>query len=327
MYATGTKKMLILLILKILEKYSDEQHPLTQKRIIELLNLEYGMECDRRSVSKNISMLKELGYDIVKNRQGCFIIRDFDDAQLRLLIDSVLFSKNISRSQAKQLIEKLKSLGSRYLNAKVNHIYNLPELHHSDNTRVMSAINILNDAINNRKKVSFIYNIYDIDFKLHPRREEPYIVNPYQMVATNGHYYLIGNYDKYNNVSHYRIDRITEVKLLNEPVKPKKEVSDFANGFNLPKHMAEHIYMFSGESVSVKFKTYNFMMNDLIDWFGKDFRILRQEKDKILVSVRVNETAMKFWSMQFGEHVEILEPESLRKSIHDAAQVILNSHK
>ena len=93
MFATGTKKMLNIMILKILEKYSDEDHRLTQKRIIELLDTEYGMECDRRSVANNISSLREMGYEIEKENDGYYIIREFEDWELRVLIDSVLFSK------------------------------------------------------------------------------------------------------------------------------------------------------------------------------------------------------------------------------------------
>ena len=104
MFCTGSKKMLNIMILKILEKYSDERRPLTQKKILELLNLEYGMKCDSRSVKANLMSLKEMDFDI-NLKKGIFIRRDFEESELRMLIDSVLFSKNISRSQAKRLIE------------------------------------------------------------------------------------------------------------------------------------------------------------------------------------------------------------------------------
>ena len=94
MFATGNKKMLNMLILDILEQYSDEDHHLTQQEIIRHLRAQYGMECDRRSVKNNIDSLKELGFDIVTNNKGAFLAgRKFDNAELRLLIDSVLFNK------------------------------------------------------------------------------------------------------------------------------------------------------------------------------------------------------------------------------------------
>ena len=314
------------MILKILEKYSDEKRPLTQKKILELLNLEYGMKCDRRSVKANLMSLKELDYDI-NLKHGIFIRRDFEESELRMLIDSVLFSKNISRSQAKRLIDKLKMLGSNKFSAKVSHIANLPELHHSDNTRVMYNLDVINDAISKNKKISFIYNSYDENLQLKPRREEVYIVSPYQMVATNGRYYLICNTDNYDNISHYRIDKITEVQMLKIPVKSKRNIKEFiGSSFNLPKHMTEHIYMFSGESIWVKFWAEKIIIDALVDWFGKDFKILQKENDRILINVKVNETAMKFWAMQYGEFVEIIFPESLRDEIRQTAKDILEKH-
>ena len=86
-----------------------------------------------------------------------------------MLIDSVLFSKTIGTRQAKELIEKLKSMGNRYFQAKVSHVSNLPELQHTDNKQVIYALDALNDAIDAGKKVSFVYNSYGTDFKLHPK--------------------------------------------------------------------------------------------------------------------------------------------------------------
>ena len=104
MYATGNKKMLNILILDILREYTDEKHSLTQQEIIRLLDKNYGMTCDRRSVKNNILSLKELGYDISMDKGYRLLSREFDDAELRILIDSVLFSKSISTKQAKGLI-------------------------------------------------------------------------------------------------------------------------------------------------------------------------------------------------------------------------------
>lgn len=318
MYATANKKMLNMLILDILKEYSDEKHRLTQQEIIRLLKANYGMECDRRSVKNNVLNLVELGYEISMDDGYYLISREFDDAELRMLIDSVLFSKSLTQQQAKRLVDKLRAMGNRYFSAKVSHISNLPELHHADNKQLLYVLDTVNDAIAEKKKIRFTYNAYDTDLKLHPRREEPYIVNPYQIVANNGFFYLIGNHDKYDNVSHYRLDKLTCVEVLDEKVKPKNEVEDFANGYSLPKHMAEHIYMFSGPSVRAKFLIPKRMMNDLVDWFGKDCRICRIDEDDMAeITVTCNEQAMFYWALQYGPYVEVLEPSSLRKQIAD----------
>jgi predicted DNA-binding transcriptional regulator YafY len=143
-------------------------------------------------------------------------------------------------------------------------------------------------------------------------------VNPYQLVACNGRYYLIGNYDKYDDVIHFRIDRIASVEILDEKVRDMKTVKGLENGFNLPQHMAEHIYMFSGPSARIRLKASRTAMNDLIDWFGKDFRILRENDEEMIISVGCNEDAMFYWALQYGPSVEVLEPEGLRVRIRDA---------
>ena len=317
MYATGNKKMLNMLILEILRKYSDEQHSLTQQDIIKLLDKNYGMECDRRSVKNNILSLKEMGYDISMEKGYRLLSREFDDAELRILIDSVLFSRSISTRQAKGLIEKIRDLASNYFNVKVSHVSNLPKLHRTQNKQAMYSLDSINDAIADKKKISFIYNEIGTDFKMHPKREDPYIVNPYQIVANNGKFYLIGNYDKYDNVAHFRIDKMTDVRVLKVKAKPMKQVPELENGLNLPKHMAEHIYMFSGPGKNIKLETTADMMSELTDWFGYDFKIMIQKGDKITVRLSCNEEAMRFWALQYGPYVEVLEPESLRNQIKE----------
>ena len=316
-----------MLILEILRMYSDEQHALTQQEIIKLLDKNYGMECDRRSVKNNVLSLKEMGYDISMEKGYRLLSREFDDSELRILIDSVLFSKSISTRQAKDLIARIRGLASNYFNAKVSHVSNLPELHRTNNKQAMYALDTINDAIAEKKKISFVYNNVGTDFKLCPRREEPYVVNPYQIVANNGRFYLISNYDKYDNVAHFRIDRMTEVRMLDERVKPMKQVKGLENGLNLPKHMAEHIYMFSGESVPIRLKTTDDMMSELVDWFGNDLRILGHKGDEITVRLMCNYSAMRYWALQYGPYVEILSPESLREELLADAEKMVERYR
>lgn len=315
MYATGNKKMLNMLILDILRQYTDENHSLTQQDIIKLLKKNYGMVCDRRSVKANVLSLKELGYDIDMEDGYRLMTREFDDAELRILIDSVLFSKSISTKQAKDLVSKIQSLASHYFNAKVSHVSNLPEIKRTINKQAIYGLDTLNDAIAAKHQVSFMYNDVGTDFKLHPRWNMRYIVNPYQIVASIGRFYLIGNYDKYNNVSHFRLDKMTDVRELDTKVKSMKQVEGLEHGLNLPKHMAEHIYMFGGPTANVKMETIPEMFSEIIDWFGTDVKIVEEKDDKLVVRVNCNEKAMRYWALQYGPSVEILEPESLRKQL------------
>lgn len=169
-------------------------------------------------------------------------------------------------------------------------------------------------------RVSFTYNYYDIDKKLHPRmtsdnKVRNYIINPYQIVATNGRYYLVCNYDKYDNVSHYRLDRITNIKLFNTPAKPQRKVKGIENGLDLPKHLAEHLYMFAGESTAVKFVAKRNIVTDVIDWFGKDIKFSDATDYEVTVTVKVNPIAMKMWALKCSRHIRVIFPQSLVNEI------------
>lgn len=327
LYELRDKKALNMMILEVLEQYTDSDHRLTQQKIVDLLEKNYGVPCTRQTIKNNLMLLKNMGYDI-SMWGGIFLkSRLFDNAELRMLIDSVLFSRTLSGEEAERLIKKLTAFGNKYFHAKVKHVCHLPKLIHSDNTDVLRNLDVLNDAIEQGKKVRFTYNSYGKDFQLHPRRKEPYIVNPYQMVANQGRYYLLGNYDKYNNISHYRLDCMTNVQMLDDKVKPKDQVEDFAKGYSLPRHMVEHIYMFSGPSVQVKMRVSEHMMGALIDWFGKEFRIVQEDADKLIVSVACNKLAMRYWALQYGEYAEILEPESLRDEIREAVNYMASFYR
>lgn len=323
----GSKKMVNVYILNILREFSDENHALTQQEILKRLENDYGVVCDRRTVKAYIDEWTELGWDIVYDKGYKLIAREFDESELRILIDSVLFSKSISTKQAQELIDKLKGFASKYFKAKVSHVCNLPNLNRTINKQAMYWLDTINDAIDKQKKIRFFYNDMGPDFKLHLKRKEPYIVNPYQIVANNGRFYLIANVDQYDNIIHFRLDKMTDVECMDENRKPKNKIPELANGLNLPKHMAEHIYMFSGESVWAEIKTTESMMWDLTDWFGTDFKIEKKTDEYIIARIKCNYAALRYWALQFGPHVEILKPDNLRQQLQEDAKALWEKYK
>lgn len=338
------RKKLSFAILDILRQYSDENHKLSQNDIVELLERDYDMKADRKSVKRNITTLLEMGYPIdfketlrmYPNKDGVleesyilsdfWLDREFTDAELRLLIDSLLFSKHIPYSQCDELITKLEGLSNRYFKSRVRFISTLPETA-PKNRELFYTIEILDEAIANGKQVAFTYNEYGTDKKLHPKRQREYIVNPYQMAATNGRYYLIGNYDKYDNLANYRLDRITGIRLLDTPVKPVRQVEGVKNGLYLPKHMAEHLYMFSGESVPVTFRMKKTILNDVIDWFGTEIAFFDETEDDVTARVTVNWSAMRYWAQQYCRFVKILAPTDLADTVRDDLKKALENYE
>ncbi len=347
--ATPAKKTLIMNILEILRRYSDEDHRLSQKDIVDILKSEYDMTIERKSVRRNILSLMECGYEIeysesirmVRNRatgemeesyiwSDFYLVRDFTDSELRLLIDGLLFSKHIPYSQCKELVAKLEGLSNIYFRSRVGHIRTMPDTM-PPNKQLFYTIEILDEAISHQKQVAFHYTSFGLDKKQHARLNSDgsareYLVNPYQIAATNGRYYLISNTEPHNNVSHYRLDRITDIRLMDTKAKSAKSVVGLEHGINLPKHMAEHIYMFSGESDTVTFRMEKHLINDVMDWFGSDVVFSDEDADCVTARIHVNLQAMKLWAIQYSPYVRVLSPQPLVEQVKEALHKALENY-
>ena len=170
MYTKQSKKLLIMNILDILRKYTDEDHRLSQKEIVDILRREYEMKADRKAVRRNILDLIDFGYEIEYSESlrmmpnaktgeleetyilsDFYLVREFTDAELRLLIDSLLFSRHIPYNQCKELVEKLEGLSNKYFQAHVRHIHTMPETL-PQNPQLFLAIETLDEAISKGKK-------------------------------------------------------------------------------------------------------------------------------------------------------------------------------
>ena len=237
-YSLQPKKMLALNLLELLRKYSDENHRLSQQELLRLLESEYGMTADRKSVRRNLLELQSSGYPVCCDERpragadgedgtfctGWYIEHEFTDAELRLLIDSLISSRSLPQSQCAGLVRKIEELGSVHFRSRLGHVRALPgALPRSD--QFFYTVELLDEAITAKKQVSFAYCEYGVDKKPHPRLDSSgnvrrYVVNPYQMVVANGRYYLICNYDKYDTLANYRIDRdVYKRQAYRSPIK------------------------------------------------------------------------------------------------------------
>ena len=153
------KKLALLRIWQILLKHSDYNHPLTQEDIINYLYEEYGIEMERKAIGKNIADLRDAGIEIGSRRAGSYIdSRDFEDSELRLLIDGVLQSKHITAKHSKDLIEKLCGLSNKYFRSHVKNVYSVNDWSKTDNQALFLNIELISTAIEEGKQVHYDYN-------------------------------------------------------------------------------------------------------------------------------------------------------------------------
>ena len=286
MLGARPKKMMNMYIYDILRRNTDAEHPMTQREIQKRLESDYDMAVDRKAVKANLEDLindgsynieyatkirltpNRLTGEIEKNEvlTGFYYDNIFTDSELRLLMDSVLFSRSIPTNNKKEMLGKLKDLSNKYFKFSTANIQSYESVDREMNRELFYTIEVLDEAISKGLQVKFLYNEYGTDKKLHHRKNEDddvreYIINPYTMVANGGKYYLICNYDKYDNLSHYRIDRISNIEILETPRKPKNQVEGLV-GLDVAKYMQEHIFMFGGKSIRAKFEMPSYLISD-----------------------------------------------------------------
>jgi predicted DNA-binding transcriptional regulator YafY len=273
MQPIGGKKALTICILKVLEDYSDFDHPLTQAEIIKKLSADYGIEASRNAIGRNISLLCEMGYDIStyeENGKGAYLReRIFDDMELLVLIDCVLSSKYIPEGDAKNIITKLGGLSNRYFRKKIPQVHMVNEWNHQRNRQFFWNLEILNEAIEQKKQVAFTYNRSKADGKLHPIRRNKDRVHPYAIACTNGQYYLIASYRNYDNIRHYRVDRITDIEILDHGARSVTDITGYEKGLNVAQYASEHNFMYGGKTERIVLKMPCECAGDVIDAFGR----------------------------------------------------------
>ena len=334
------KKIIILYVLQILRKYTDSSHTMTQQQIAEKLRTEYGLEVNRSTIKRNISDLIEAGYDIqytevarshVNKKTGekdenfiytdLYYEHDFTEAELHMIIDGLLFSRSVPYKQRKQMIDKLGKLSGSYFSQRMNHVHCMSS-DSPQNPELFHTIDILDEAITEGKQIRITYNQYGTDLELHPTLNSDGSVkrqtlNPYQMVASEGRYYLICNNDHYSTVSNYRIDRITEIELLDTPVRPKNQVEGLENGLNLQDYVYQNLNMFSDEAKDTEFVIDRRYVSLIIDFFGKHVSFHERDDGTVSCRLKVSARAMKHWAVEHANIVRVVSPEPLVEEIRE----------
>lgn len=324
-----SKKNIGLYILKILKEYSDDKHPISQTDIIEKLK-QYGVESiDRGTIARNIDMLQEFGFSIVRKiGGGCYLINEtFDSSELTFIVDCIFSSPAISQKQAESIIERITENVCVYDKQRFKNIFKSEELIRTDNRQVFFNIDQINLAIQQDKQISFTYNRYGKNKQLIPRKNEEYIINPYFMINSKGKYFLVCNKDNYSVLSNYRIDYITNIKLLDTKRKSITCIENYNQELTPVKYANEHVYMFSGETKNCVIRlSSEKLINDIIDWFGKNIKI-NEIANQIFVEIRTNENALTYWALQYGENVEIIKPITARNKIKDIVKKMAQTYE
>lgn len=320
------KKLALLRILQIFQKYSDYDHPLTQEEIATHLENDYGIVIERKAVSRNISLLKEAGFEIESRRAGSYLeSREFEDAELKLLIDGVLCSQHINPRQSLDLIEKLCKLSNKYFRSHVKNIHTVKDWNKTENPALFYNIEMVDIAIEEGKQLQYDYNKYGLDKQLHKSSFQR--VTPYQLILHNQRYYLMAYSAYWGNMVFHRLDRISKIRLCDRPAQPIREIPGYEGGIDYKKIASTMPYMYTDEPERIRFITEAWVVDQVIDWFGKDITIEQAEDSgKVTVSLWASPSAMEHWALQYVNYVEVIAPSHLRQRIKDSLKKSLEKY-
>ncbi len=314
------KKLSLIRILQILEHHSDEAHPLKHDEIVKLLETKYGMVVERKIIGRNISFLNEAGFDIVTTKKGSYLAeRMFENSELRLLIDGVLSSRYITAKHSKDLIDKLCGLSNKYFRRSIKNIYSVNEWDKSENFELFLNIDLIDEAIESKKRITFRYTRVGIDLKTQTTAFHK--ASPYQMVLHNQRYYLMAYEEKWQDMRFYRLDKIVDLKIRDDAATPLESIAGYENGIDYKDLSTAKPYMYTDKSEFITIRCSNGMIDQIVDWFGTDVKVRSIDESTIEVTVRSSPNGMVYWAMQYGDAAEIVSPPDVRKRIKDTIKM------
>ena len=321
-------KLKTLKVIEILNKYSDENHPMSAADICAELAKE-DIHAERKSIYSDIDVLRLYGYDIISTstpKKGVYMgERDFELVEVRLLIDAVQSAKFITEKKTEVLVDKIENNLSKWQIEDLSGQVYVDNRNKNENETVYYTIDTLSTAIRSEKKVSIHYIKRRIEAGERPKNEEHiYTVSPYALIWSDDHYYLVCNNEKYDNLMHLRIDKIKHLEKTSLPARHFSEVSDYKNYFDSADYASKLFNMYSGEPKPVEFICKNDTLEPMLDRFGENVKIQKYDDEHFVLRTNVaSSEGLVAWIVQFGGRVKVKSPNDLIYSVKQKAAEIL----
>lgn len=315
----SNQKLKLLYLMKILMEKTDETHGITMPEIISSLDA-YGVSAERKSIYSDMESLRQYGLDIIGEQvDGLYSYfignRQFELAELKLLVDSVQSAKFITAKKSNELIKKIESFGSKYEASQLHRQVYVSERVKTMNESIYYNVDLIHTAIGQNAKITFQYFNWDVNKKMVLKHDgKRYELSPWALTCSNENYYLIAYDSEEKKIKHFRVDKMLKINVTDE----KREGRDCFNQFDMGVYEKKMFGMFTGEEVSVKLLCKNYMAGVMIDRFGKDIVIIKVDDEHFTANVKVV-VSIQFlsWVMGLGEGVKIISPDSVVEKMKD----------
>ena len=313
------QKLKMLYLAKIFHEETDDGHALTMPQIISKLEA-YGVNADRKTIYRDIDELRKFGLDIITTKEARnwyyhLGSRDFELPELKLLVDSVQSSKFITDKKSNQLIKKLESLVSKYEGSRLHRQVIIAGRVKTMNESIYYNVDKLHEAIGADKQIRFKYFDWNLKKEMEPRYDGRwYQLSPWALMWDDEKYYLVAYDSSHDTVIHYRVDKMTDIRIIDE----KREGRDAFSEFNIAHYTNTLFGMFAGDETKVTIEAENRMVSVLIDRFGKDIIIVPVDGEHFRTTVSVAVSKQFFgWIMAIDGDVRIVAPDKVVKQLQE----------
>lgn len=312
----GTNQKLKLYYLaKIMTEKTDDEHMITMPEIKKEL-LKYDVTADRKSLYDDLEQLRVLGIDVIGEKDGNHFYyhvggKQFEIAELKLLVDAIQSSKFITEKKSNDLIKKLTGFASEYEAAQLKRQVVVQGRVKTMNESIYYFVDDVHRAIAENRQISFEYMKWNTDKKMEPRRSEPYVVSPWALTWDDENYYLIAYDEEAGCIKHFRVDKLKSIQIL----KDKRIGRDKFKELNLAKYSKMSFGMYGGEPTKIKLAFKDEKVGVFLDRFGRDITISKSKQkgwSEASVDVALSDQFLG-WIFAIGPDVKITGPKDVVK--------------
>ena len=328
MAGEGNSKLKIVYVMKILLERTDETHAVTMQEILDAL-AEYDISAERKSVYNDIELLRQYGLDIIgykKDKTFYYYIgqRQFELAELKLLVDSVQSARFITRKKSNALIKKIEGIASRYEASQLQRQVYVTERVKSDNEQILINIDAIHRAISENAVITFKYFNWNEKKKQVLRHDgKIYEMSPWALTLSDENYYLVCFDGETASIKYFRVDKMLDITLTDRPRAGRREFSQF----DIASYARKRFRMYDGEEQNVKLKCKNSFAGIIIDRFGRDINLIPAEDGYFTVNVDVA-VSEQFLAWVFSMHsgMRIVSPENVVQKAREMAQELMQDY-
>jgi predicted DNA-binding transcriptional regulator YafY len=329
MAKSPNQKLKLLYLMDYFQRNTDEQHGVTMEEILAYLSRN-DISAERKSIYDDVRTLQQYGMDLVtesRNRTTYYKLvgREFETAELKLLVDAVQASKFISSSQSESLIKKLEQLTSRYeANNLQRQVYVLNR-NKNDSRKTLINIDAIHEAINENRQITFRYLQWSMEKKLVEKNAgKLYSVSPFALVWDDENYYLVAYDNEAGKAKHFRVDKMGSIAVTEEERQGQETFADF----NQAAYAKQMFGMFGGKRQQVTLAMDNSMIGVAIDRFGREIMIFPDDAAHFHFTIEVEVSAQFYgWLLGLGDKVRITAPEETVRDFKEYVAGILDSYK